>query len=363
MRIGNNPAKADPTLHRKAYHRIIVPVYIPNLEGYFADALSVMKVSLDTLLHTCHSSSEISVVDNGCCDEVRAVLRDYFERGAIDQLVHNRENLGKIDALNAVIRGSYEPLITIADADVLFVPGWIEEVERAYAVFPEIGLVSPCPNPLLWRYASASTLTHALLSFSGRSGGVVDPDELLQFARSVHRESDYEGDNALWLKRQLCLERDGLRVLIGAGHFAATLRRSVFNKAPNRPSLRKITGGSEHEYIDDPVDRSGLLRVSTSKVLVHHMGNQIEPWMLVKRDEIIRSAPRSAAAQFEHGVSPSKRALGSGWLPYGVRKVLVRALGVRYLARLYLRTWFGVPLRLDRDVQASAAYAPVKNEH
>ena len=71
MRIGNNPEKNSNKLEIDSYHRIIIPVYIPNLtEDYFKDGLKILKLCLGSLLHTIHAKTRVSLINNGCCEEV-----------------------------------------------------------------------------------------------------------------------------------------------------------------------------------------------------------------------------------------------------------------------------------------------------
>ena len=45
MRIGTNPAKSDNKIEAKSYHRIIITVFIPNLEeDYFKQSHNIFKV-------------------------------------------------------------------------------------------------------------------------------------------------------------------------------------------------------------------------------------------------------------------------------------------------------------------------------
>ena len=42
MRIGTNPAKTNNKIEAHSYHRVIVPVFIPNLEeDYFKESFGV----------------------------------------------------------------------------------------------------------------------------------------------------------------------------------------------------------------------------------------------------------------------------------------------------------------------------------
>ena len=54
MRIGNNPEKEQNILEVDAYHRVVIPVYIPNLtEPYFKDGLKILSVILPPLPTIC----------------------------------------------------------------------------------------------------------------------------------------------------------------------------------------------------------------------------------------------------------------------------------------------------------------------
>ena len=49
MRLGNTPTKEKPELTDYLRHRVIIPVYIPTLEGYYKDALAILKLCLESL--------------------------------------------------------------------------------------------------------------------------------------------------------------------------------------------------------------------------------------------------------------------------------------------------------------------------
>ncbi|MBZ0328339.1 MAG: glycosyltransferase family 2 protein, partial [Altibacter sp.] len=75
MRKGTNPF-SNAKIKRDAYHRIIVPVFIPNLkEEYFFHGLEVTKLCLESLIRTRHPKTFLSVVNNGSCREVTNYLQ------------------------------------------------------------------------------------------------------------------------------------------------------------------------------------------------------------------------------------------------------------------------------------------------
>ena len=164
MRIGSNPEIKNKDIKINAYHRVIIPVYIPNFEGYFSDLLEVFKLCLESLLKTVHNETRITIFNNNSHQLVKEYIDSkYSESNIIDQVFHSKENLGKVNAILASSQGNLEPLITITDADVLFKKGWQKAVEEVYIGFPEAGMVSPVPSPLAYNNLTANNWTYALL--------------------------------------------------------------------------------------------------------------------------------------------------------------------------------------------------------
>lgn len=289
MRIGVNPEKQNKEITIDSYHRIIVPVYIPNLEDdYFKDGLQILKYNIESLLATIHSKTRISIVNNNCCSEVTAYLEiKYTNNLAIDQLLNSKINLGKVNAINSIVKGNLEPLITVTDADVLFEHGWQQAVEKIFIEFPEAGMASPVPSSLGYRseFLNATYfygLFNGALSFSD----VECPDGMLKFEQSIGRKMY----SAIHLKKYLTLKnKNKFKAVVGCGHFVATLKADVFRNAPNYPSNFKIVGGSESDYIDMPNDSAGYLRLATTHNFAYHLGNKLETWMPTAFDRIIGS--------------------------------------------------------------------------
>src|SRR5262245_44610991 len=121
MRVGINPAKSQTHLGEYGLHRVIVPVYIPHLEGYFQHAIEVLRMCLESLRVTTSRMAAVTIVSNACVPE--AIEEMERHRVWVDQIVLNSHNRGKIDAVVAAAKGSFEPLVTITDCDVLFRPG------------------------------------------------------------------------------------------------------------------------------------------------------------------------------------------------------------------------------------------------
>ncbi|MGH9846613.1 MAG: glycosyltransferase family A protein [Blastocatellia bacterium] len=322
MRVGANPAKSQTGLGGYGLHRIIVPVYIPHLEGYFEHAIEVLRLCLESLRITASKKAAITVVSNGCAP---VAVEELKRLEWIDQLILNQQNRGKIDAAVTAARGSYEPLVTITDCDVLFRDGWIEAVEEVFQTFPECGYVCPFPSPAgAWHHTSA-TLLGALARAELGYEKVVDNADLDRFAHSIGRLDLYKPEHR---NAQLIVRRQGRIACIGAGHFTCTLRREVLAGMPGEPSLKAIEGQSELRWLDLPPDAMGFWRLSTPRAWVHHMGNIPEPWM---HEEL--------AALLEQGVAdadgardlPPARLRWMGKIPVTIRRKIARLLEVTRL--------------------------------
>ncbi len=142
VRRGTNPTKLDGQLPPYGLVRMIIPVYLPTLEGYFADGLRVLEAMFGSLFATVDDRVRITVIDNGCTDKVSDALSAHLRSGRLDRVVSNAVNRGKVDAVLAELRAAYEPISVVVDADVAFRPGWIDAVLAAMEAFPECGMLS-----------------------------------------------------------------------------------------------------------------------------------------------------------------------------------------------------------------------------
>ena len=74
MRVGQNPAKFVKEVAKPARVTVAVLNYIPFLSGFYAQALDVLKVSLNSLCQNTPEEHDLLVFDNGSCAEVQDYL-------------------------------------------------------------------------------------------------------------------------------------------------------------------------------------------------------------------------------------------------------------------------------------------------
>ncbi|SFB30534.1 glycosyltransferase family A protein [Algoriphagus aquimarinus] len=317
MRKGTNPSKADHKMEISSTHRVILSVYIPELKSdYFKDAKTIFKYCIESLLNTVHADTRISIIINGCCEEVTQLIYDYQKSNQlIDQVFYTRENLGKINAIYSIVKSNLEPLITISDADVMFLPDWQNQVEQVFVDFPEAGMVSPVPSSKGFLYSTASTMYYGLFKGKIKFRNVQDPEGLINFQKSV-------GSNLyqkIHLEKYLVVSNGINEAVVGCGHFVATLRKEAFEAAPTKVCEFRILGNSDEDYVDEPNDLAGFLRLATLGNYAYHLGNSPQPWMEEKLQQIINSSPASASLEIPEAQAFSKT-------QYKIGKFLTRLL-------------------------------------
>ena len=290
MRIGTNPVKNDLHIKVENYHRVIIPVYIPNFEGYFANSFEVFKLCLESILKTVHSKTRITIYNNNSNDVVKKYIDEkYQESELIDQVFHSKENVGKINALLAGAKGNIEPLITITDADVLYINGWQEAIEECFLGFPEAGMVSPTPLSSGLLYNTSSNWYYGFFNGKLAFNKVQNPEAMHKFDKSLGNASLKFSE--IHLQKYLVIKnkKNNCEAVFGCGHFACTLKREVFDKGSNSPAFQKIEGGVEKRFIDTPSDDLGYLRLATKENYAFHMGNSTEPWMFETFNKIVKN--------------------------------------------------------------------------
>lgn len=278
MRIGLNPQKDKTQKPRKEFHQVVIPVYIPEGEGYFKDSFEILKICLDSLFKTTHNDTYFTIINNGSRPEVSSFLDQLLTDGSIHELIHTH-NVGKLNAVFKGVAGHNFPLVTVTDADVLFLNGWQAATYAIFDTFDKAGFVSPTPIPKLLKYNTFNILTKFRHSKALQFTSVPDPEAMQNFAESIENPDFY---NQHHLEKMLTLEMNGTRAAVGAGHFVATFRGDIFKNMTHSFSEFNLGGKAVRKYLDQPVIDQGYWRLSTEYNFAYHMGNTHESWMTEK---------------------------------------------------------------------------------
>lgn len=283
MRIGQNPSKQQVFLNENFTHQVIIPVHLPNEEGYFKDGLQILKLCLESLIITTHNKTFITVVCNDCSVKVKEYISFLYIQNNIHEIIFTN-GIGKINAVLKGLAGQNCPLVTISDADVLFLNGWQAATYDIFEAFPKAGAVCTTPSSKVLKQSTANIFFDYFFSGKMVMEPVLNPDAMRKFAESIGNENFYKN---IHLQYNLVITRNNCKAVVGAGHFVATYKRVIFKNPKAMYSMSKM-GKDLKEYFDEPVLNHGYYRLSTIDNFTYHLGNVKEEWM----DEIFKSLKR-----------------------------------------------------------------------
>ncbi|MBO2544274.1 glycosyltransferase family 2 protein [Salegentibacter sp. BDJ18] len=275
MRKGYNPYKDTPLEETKFSHQVVIPVYIPHHHGYFEDVFKLLKLCLKSLFKTSHSKTFICVVDNGSCREVNDYLRNLLLTQQVQELI-TTENIGKLNAIIKGVGGHDIPLVTITDADILFLSGWQSETVKVFNSIPKAGIVGLIPQFLTYQDKSENVLYELLWDENLQFVEVKNAKALAAFYKSIGWKPNYPKAR---LKYTLGLKaQNGHTTNVGSGHAVATYRRELFNL--NFPLYNDFQmGGGSEQILDSLAIKNGCYRLTTYDNYAYHLGNVYEDWM------------------------------------------------------------------------------------
>lgn len=283
MRIGFNPNKDKIKKPDGYFHQVIIPVYIPNNQGYFKDSFQILLNCLESLFKTSHPETYFTIVNNGSCKEVVTYLNQLFNNNKINELIHST-NIGKLNAILKGINGHRFKLITISDADVLFLNNWQKETYTIFENFPKAGLVSPVPSSKMLKHFTYNIIIDNMFSSKLSFTKVLNPKALLHFAKSIGNMKFY---NQIQLNKNLTIKSNHKKAVVGAGHFVATYRGTIFKSIKQSYSNYNLGGNSENDFLDKPIIDLGMWRLSTEDNYCYHMGNVKEEWFNEELSKLI----------------------------------------------------------------------------
>ena len=145
MRVGDNHSRDKIVNKTLNQHRVLIPLYIPNEIEYYTDAFKIFELCLQSIKKGAIGTTPITVIANGCSQEIHEKLLELVPQGWIDELFIETEQLGKINSIRKAIHASEEPFLTITDGDVLFLSNWDVSVAQVFSSFPKATAVAPVP--------------------------------------------------------------------------------------------------------------------------------------------------------------------------------------------------------------------------
>lgn len=287
MRVGVNPEKFKNDINHRYLHRVILPVYIPDVKDiFYKDSLLTFKLCLETLLNTINPfTTSITVVNNNSCSGVTEIIK--ANKTKIDKYVTHLNNKGKINAVLQEARGAYEPFVTITDADVLFYKGWEKAVMAIFNNFPRAGVVSPLPCPNLALYQNSALFYDTFWSKSLSYQNILKEEDTMLYLKGMNNSSLFNRSRHTynWDQRQYVLSSNSLKAVVGAGHFIATYKTVLFQNEKSFPS-NVFVKGEEIDFMDNLSDKKGFYRLSTDTTYAYHLGNTIDEEVIKQRHKM-----------------------------------------------------------------------------
>mgnify|MGYP003608447144 CR=1 FL=1 len=275
MRIGDNPQRDKKVDLGNYFHQVIVPVYIPHLDIYYKDSFEVFKISILSLIKTSHSKTFISVISNGSCDAVNDYISGLYLQNKIHEFTITKA-IGKLNSILKGLSGNTLPLVTITDADVLFLNNWQKATYDVFEHFPKAGVVGPVPTPFTSFYGTANIFRLNLLKKNIKYSKIKNFDGLIKFAESIGNFSIQENTFSY---KNLTISNEKFRAVLGCGHFVATYKSQIFDFGFQRSTEYLLGGDSEHLLLDSKGIQLDLWNLSTEDNYAHHLGNTVTEWV------------------------------------------------------------------------------------
>jgi len=282
MRIGQNPAKSIDHVPQPARVTIAVVTYIPFLSGYFAQSLEVLKACLGSIWentpqpekNSVPAAYDLLVFDNASCPEVRDYLLQAHNQGLIQYLMLSDRNLGKGGAWNTIFQGAPGEVIVYADSDVYFSAGWLERSLQILETFPKVGMVTARPLRTPEKFYSST------LEWAQQTPGVhlekgqfmpwqIFKEHTDSVGVSVEQSEEWFQESIDWR-----IQYQDVCAYVGAAHFQFTAPKDVLQSALPFDMDRPM---GQVRSLDQKLNQSGFLRLTTCDPLVKHMGNRLEP--------------------------------------------------------------------------------------
>lgn len=272
MRIGQNPAKNVKEVAKPARITVAVLNYIPFLSGFYAEALDVLKVCLDSIRETADLPYDLLVFDNGSCEEARQYLLDEHQAGRIQFLLLSEKNLGKGGAWNMILAGSPGEIIAYTDSDAVFSAGWLSRSVQILETYPNVGMVTARPFRTKEEfYSSTAAWGQSTEGVSVEQGKLIPWKVFLEFDLSLGQSLEeirqhYDSTHDVRLTYQ------GVTAYAGASHWQFTAYKQVLHSFLPFQMDRPM---GQVRQLDQRMNEAGYLRLMVSDPLAMNMSNTL----------------------------------------------------------------------------------------
>jgi glycosyltransferase involved in cell wall biosynthesis len=322
-----NPARYRVSSYRPARITVAMLIYLPHLTGYFEHRLDVVRLSLASMIRHADRPYDLLIVDNGSCEEVKAFPGQLQSQGIVRYLLTSSENIGKLGALRLIAGAAPGEIVAYTDDDTFFYPGWLSAHVTLLDGFPNVGMVSGCPEKTLFDHGIEANLRF----------GMSDPETEVTYGHRIPEAWEREWALALGKDpdefvasvrevEDIRLARRGLEAYAAACHNQFVAPRQALRQVLDGPWSGRLMGGMNE--FDNAIDAEGRLRLTTLDRTTRLIGNVLGPTIMSEARRFgIEFAPGDT-----HGFEPRRRS----WIAPLVAKGPVR----RFLQGVYNRLFW-----------------------
>jgi len=272
-RTGINPSRGRTTDYKPARVTLAVLTYLPDTVAYYENRFDVTRLCLESLIVNTPEPYDLLVFDNGSSPQMTDYLRSLRDAGDVDYLLLSGRNIGKIGALQMIVRTSPGEILAYADDDVFFLPGWLEAHLKIIDTYPRVGMVTGFYIRPHMRYGNDSALKFAEQPEVRVERGSLIPKEWeQQYVDNMGRTWERYNEEIVDLQ-DMALTYKGVETLVSAGHHQFVTPRSVLMEALPPGWSGNLMG--QMRDLDSTVDQLGYLRLTTRQPVTRLIGNVV----------------------------------------------------------------------------------------
>ncbi len=273
-RIGMNPGRGKKSQYSPARVTVCVLTFNPNKLGYFQDRLDVTLACLESIFVNTSVPYDLMVFDNGSNQETVNTLCALKDAGKIDFLILSNQNIGKIGALQIMLKAAPGEVIAYCDDDVFLLPDWLERHLEVIDTYPNVGAVTGMYIKPHMKEGISSTLDFAKSSeVKAEYGTLVDKELEQHYIEQTGRTWEKYQEEISGLE-DVRLTYKGIQTFVSAGHYQFAAKKATILQALPETWTGNLMG--QMRELDVAIDKLGLLRLCTTPPTLRLLGNLID---------------------------------------------------------------------------------------
>jgi glycosyltransferase involved in cell wall biosynthesis len=292
-----NPGRGKKSDYLPARVTVAVLTYNPNQLGYFQNRLNVTLTCLESIIANTSIPYDLMVFDNGSNRETVSALQTLKDSGKIDFLILSSQNIGKIGALQVMLKAAPGEVIAYCDDDVFLLPGWLERHLEVIDTYPNVGSVTGMYIKPHMKEGISATLKFAQSKgVNVERGTLIEKDLEQHYIDQTGRTIEKYQEEIAGLE-DVRLTYKGVQTFVSAGHYQFAAPKAAILKALPDAWTGNLMG--QMRELDIAIDRLGLLRLCTTPPTLRLLGNLIDDAaaeVLRKSGVIVKSTEKKEEA-------------------------------------------------------------------